>query len=125
MFRRTQPGVSPGVRCVLLFLMFAVFVWALHTKLSHYSPSMSSSNSASVSAKLLTDKTVEHSADAHLEEANNPDAGLNIEVPAFTAVPIMPFPLIELYQIELSRCSSCSYDLDGPNRMHLPPPAIS
>jgi hypothetical protein len=124
MLRRTQPGVSPGVKCVLLFLMFAVFVWGLHTKLSHYSASMSSSNSGSVTAKLLTDKTVEHSADAHSEEAaNNP--GLKIEVPAFTAVPVVPFPQIELYQVELNLCSSCRYDLDGPNQMHLPPPAIS
>ena len=124
MFRRTQPGVSSGVRCVLLVLMLAVFIWGLHTKLSHYSPSMSSSNSASVTAKLLTDKTVEHSADARPEEAAN-NSGLRVEVPAFTAVFVVSFPQIELYQVELKLCSSCRYDLDGPNRMHLPPPTIS
>lgn len=124
MLRRMQPGVSPGVQCVLLFLMFAVFIWGLHTKLSHYSPSMSSSNGGSGTAKLLTDKTVEHSEDAHPADAAN-NSGLRIEVPAFTAVPFVPFPQIELYQVELNLCSSCRYDLDGPNRMHLPPPAIS
>ena len=124
MFRRLQPGVSSRVKCVFIFLMFAVFAWGLHTKLSHYSPSISSSNSASAAAKLLTDKSVEHSADAYAVEVAN-DPGQRIEVPTFSAVHAMPFPQIALYQVELSLCNSCRYDSDGPNSMHLPPPTIS
>jgi hypothetical protein len=124
MLRRTQPGVSSGVKGVLLLLMFAVFVWGLHTKLSHYSPSMSSSNSASVTAKLLTDKSVEHSADTYTEDVVN-DLVVRIEVPTFSSIYAVPFPQLALYQVELSLCSSCRYDSDGPNSMHLPPPAIS
>ena len=123
MTKGTQPGVSSGVKGILLFLMFAVFVWGLHTKLSHYIPSMSP-NSASVSAKLLTDKSVEHSADSYVEEVAN-DLVQRIEVPIFSAIHVVPFPQLALYQVELSLCSSCRYDSDGPNSMHLPPPAIS
>jgi hypothetical protein len=122
--RRTQPGVSSGVECVLLFLMFAVFVWALQTKLSHYNPSTSSSNSVSATAKLLSEKPVQYSADAYAEEIAN-DPGQRIEVPIFSAVHAMPFPQLAHYQVELSLCNSCRYDSDGPNSMHLPPPAIS
>jgi hypothetical protein len=124
MLRETQPGVSSGVKCVLLFLMFAVFVWGLHTKLSHYTPSMSSSNSVSATAKLLTDKSVEHSADVYANDVAN-DPVERVEVPTFSAIHPVPFPQLALYQVELSLCSSCRYDSDGPNSMHLPPPTIS
>jgi hypothetical protein len=130
MFRRTQPGVSSGIKCVLLFLMLAVFAWGLHTKLSHYRPFTSSSNCASVAAKLLTDKSVERSLksverSAEYEEDVANDPAQRIEVPTFSAIHPVPFPQLALYQVELSLCSSCRYDSDGPNSMHLPPPAIS
>jgi hypothetical protein len=125
MLRRTEPGVSSGVKGVLLFLMLAVFVWGLHTKLSHYSPSMSSCNSASVTVKLLRDKSVEHSADSYAEDVANDRVERVEEVPTLPAIHVMPFPQLVLYQVELSLCSSCRYDSDGPNSMHLPPPAIS
>jgi hypothetical protein len=124
MLRGTQPGVSSGTKCVLLFLMFAVFAWGLHTKLSHYSPSISSSNSASVTVKLLRDKSVEHSADSYADDVAN-DSVERIEVPTLSAIHAVPFPQLALYQVELSLCSSCRYDSDGPNSMHLPPPTIS
>jgi hypothetical protein len=124
MLRGTQPGIPSGIRCVVLFLIFAVFVWGLHTKLSHYGPSMSSSNSASVTAKLLTDKSVEHSANVYANDVAN-DLAERVEVPAFSAIHAVPFPQLALYQVELSLCSSCRYDSDGPNSMHLPPPTIS
>ena len=124
MLKGTQPGVSSGVKCVLLFLMFAVFVWGLHRKLSHYTPSVSSSNSVSVTAKLLRDKSVEHSADAYTEDVANEPVE-RIEVTTFSSIYTVPFPQLALYQVELSLCSSCRYDSDGPNSMHLPPPAIS
>ncbi len=124
MLKRMQPGVSPGVKCVILFLMFAVFVWGLHIKVSHYSPSMSSSNSASVAAKLLRDKSVEHSVDAYAKDVAN-DPVEKIEVPTASTIHAVPFPQLALYQVELSLCSSCRYDSDGPNSMQLPPPAIS
>jgi hypothetical protein len=122
--RGTQAGVSSGVKCVLLFLIFAVFVWGLHTKLSHYGPSMSSCNSVSVTAKLLRDKSVEHSADAYAKDVAN-DLVERVEVPSFSAIHAVPFPQLALYQVELSLCSSCRYDSDGPNSMQLPPPTIS
>ena len=123
MTKGTQPGVSSGVKGALVFLMFAVFVWGLHTKLSHYIPSMSS-NSASATAKLVTDKSVEHSADSCTEDVAN---GIveRIEIPTFSAVYAVPLPQLALYQVELSLCSSCRYDSNGPNSMHLPPPTIS
>jgi hypothetical protein len=124
MFRGTQPGVSSGVKCVLLFLMFAVFIWGLHTKLSHYGPSISSSNSTSVTAKFLRDKSVEHSSDSYTEDVANHPVD-RIEIPTFTAIHTVSFPQLALYQVELSLCSSCRYDSDGPNSMQLPPPAIS
>jgi hypothetical protein len=124
MTKRPQSGVSFRVKCVLIFLMLAVFGWGLHTKLSHYSPSMSSSKDASATAKLLTDKSVEHSADAYAQDVAN-DPGQRIEVPASSVNHVMPFPQIALHQVELSLCNSCRYDSDGPNSMHLPPPSIS
>ena len=124
MLKGTQPGVSSGVKCVLLFLMFAVFVWGLQTKLSHYTPSVSSSNSVSVAAKLLRDKSVEHSTDPYTEDVANEPVE-RIEVTTFSSIYAVPFPQLALYQVELSLCSSCRYDSDGPNSMHLPPPAIS
>jgi hypothetical protein len=124
MLRGTQPGVSSGVKCVLLFLMFAVFVWGLHTKLSHYTPCVSSSNSAAVTAKLLRDKSVEHSADVYAKDVANEPVE-RVEVPTFSAIHPVPFPQLALYQVELSLCSSCRYDSDGPNSMQLPPPSIS
>ena len=132
MLRGTQPGVSPrvtgvssGVKCVLLFLMFAVFAWGLHIKLSHYSPSISSSNSVSVTVKLLRDKSVEHSAESYAEDVANDRVGRVEEVPTLSTIHVVPFPQLALYQVELSLCNSCRYDSDGPNSMHLPPPAIS
>jgi hypothetical protein len=124
MLRKGKPGVSFGAKCILLFLMLEVFVLGLHTKLSHYIPSMSSSKSASVTAKLLTDKSVEHSADACAGDVAD-DPGQRMEVPVFSAIHAVPFPQLALYQVELSLCSSCRYDSDGPNSMHLPPPTIS
>jgi hypothetical protein len=122
MLRRPQPGVSNPVKCALILLMFTVFAWGLHAKLSHYNPS--SSKDASATTKLLTDKTVEHSDDAYAEDVAN-DPGQRIKVAGFLAIHIMPFPQIALYQVELSLCNSCRYDSDGPNIMHLPPPTIS
>jgi hypothetical protein len=124
MLRRTQPGVSSGVRFVLLFVVFAVFGWALQLKLSHYSPSVSTSDSVSATAKLLTEKHVEHSADAFAEDIAN-DPGQRMDVSVFSVIHEIPFPQIALYQVELSFCGSCRYDSDGPNSMHLPPPTIS
>jgi hypothetical protein len=124
MLKRMQPGVSSGAKCVILFLMFAVFVWGLHIKVSHYSPSMSSSNSASVAAKLLRDKSVEHSVDAYAKDVAN-DPVERIEVPTASTIHAVPFTQLALYQVELSLCSSCRYDSAGPNSMQLPPPAIS
>jgi hypothetical protein len=124
MTRRTEPGVSFRVKCVLIFLMLGVFGWGLHNKLSHYSSSMSSSKDASATAKLLTDKSVEHSADAYAQDLVN-DPGQRIEVPASSVIHVMPFPQIALHQAKLSLCNSCRYDSDGPNLMHLPPPTIS
>jgi hypothetical protein len=124
MLRRLQPGVSFRVKCVLIFLMMAVFGWGLHIKLSHYSPSMSSSKEVSAAAKLLTDKSVEHSADAYAQDVAD-DPGQRIEVPSSSVIHVMPFPQMALHQAELSLCNSCRYDSDGPNSMHLPPPAIS
>jgi hypothetical protein len=124
MIRRPQPGVSFRVKCFVIFLMLAVFGWGLHTKLSHYSPSKSSSKDASATAKLLTDKSVEHSSDTYAQDVAN-DPGRRIEVPIFSAIHVMPLPQIALHQAELSLCNSCRYDSDGPNIMHLPPPTIS
>jgi hypothetical protein len=124
MLRGTQAGVSSGVKCVLLFLMFAIFAWGLHTKLSHYTPSISSSNSSTVAVKLLRDKSVEHSADLYAKDVAN-DPVERIEVPTLSRIHVVPFPQLVLYQVELSLCSSCRYDSDGPNSMHLPPPTIS
>ena len=123
--RGTQAGVSSGVKCVLLFLIVAVFAWGLHTKLSHYGPSISSPNSVSVTGKLLRDKSVEHSADSYAEDIANDRVESVVEVPTLSTIHVMPFSQLVLYQVELSLCSSCSYDSDGPNSMHLPPPAIS
>src|SRR5580704_889135 len=89
MLKRPQSGVSFQAKCVLHILMVTVFFWGLHIKLSHYSPSMSSSNSVSVSAKLLTDKCVEHSADSYAVDVKN-DPGQRIEVPAFSAIHAVP-----------------------------------
>jgi hypothetical protein len=132
MVRGTQPGVSPGVtgvssgvKSVLLFLMFAVFVWGLHIKLSHYSPSISSSNSVSGTVKLLRDKSVEHSPESYAEDVANDRVEREEEVPIFSAIHVVTFSQLALYQVELSLCSSCRYDSDGSNSMHLPPPAIS
>jgi hypothetical protein len=123
MLRRSQPGVSFRVKCVLIFLMFAVFGWGLHAKLSHYNPS-SSKDASTTTTKLLTDKSVEHSDDAYAQDVAN-DPGQRIEVPALSVIHTMPFPQIALHQVELSLCNSCRYDSDGPNIMHLPPPTIS
>ncbi len=124
MLRRPQPGVSFRVKCVLLFLMLAVFGWGLHTKLSHFNPSMSSSKDVSAAAKLLTDKSVEHSADAYAQDVAD-DPGQRIKVPSSPVIHVMPFPQMALHHAELSLCNSCRYDSDGPNSMHLPPPTIS
>jgi hypothetical protein len=124
MLRRPQPGVSFRVKCVLLFLMLAVFGRGLHVKLSHYAPSTSSSKDDSATAKLLTDKSVEHSADAYAQDVVN-DPGQRIEVSVSSVIHVMSFPQLVLHQVELSLCNSCRYDSDGPNAMHLPPPTIS
>lgn len=123
MFRRPQPGVSVPVKCALILLMFAVFAWGLHAKLSHYNPS-SSKDATTTTTKLLTDKTVEHSDDAYAQDVAD-DPGQRIEVPSSSVVHVMPFPQMAIHQAELSLCNSCRYDLDGPNSMHLPPPTIS
>ena len=118
MLKGTQPGVSSGTKCFLFLLMLAVFVWGFHTKLSHYRPSQSSSNSSLVAAKLLTDRSVEHSADLPGEDvAKHPVA--KVEVPL--TIQVVPFPQLELYQVELSLCSSCRYDSAGPNFNASPP----
>ena len=127
MIKGTQPGVSSGIKCVLFFLMLAVFVWGLQIKLSHYHLSLTSSNSASVAAKLLTDKSVEHSANSDAKDTIDlpDDPAQSTEIPTVSVIYTVPFSQLAFYQVELSLCSSCRYDLDGPNSMHLPPPTIS
>ena len=122
MVKGTEPDVSSAVKFLLFFLMFAVFIWGLHTKLSHYVPSKAASNS--VTAKLLTDKSNEHSSDLDAEDVTNHPVE-RLEAPAVSATHTVSFSQLELYQVELSLCNSCRYDSDGPNSMHLPPPAIS
>jgi hypothetical protein len=122
MHNGTQSGLSPSARVLLFLLMFAVFAWGFHTKLSHYSPSQLSSNSASITAKFLTDKSVEHAADLLGEDVAVHQVE-RIEVPV--AIQTISIPQLALYQVELSLCNSCSYDSAGPNLMQLPPPAIS
>jgi hypothetical protein len=125
MLKSTQPVVSSGVKCVFFFLMLAVFVWGLQTKLSHYRTSLSSSNSASVGAKLLTDKSVEHSANSNTEDATDFINESTQKLPVIPAIHVIPFRQLVFYQVELSLCSSSRYDSNGPNSMHLPPPTIS
>ncbi len=125
MVKRMQPDISSGVKCVLFFIMLAVFVWGLQTKLSHYRLSLHSSTS--VDAKLLTDKSVEHSSGSFVEDLAifTDDFSQRIEIPTIYTIHTVPFHQLALYQVELSLRSSSIYDSDGPNSMHLPPPAIS
>lgn len=113
-----------ALKCALLFLAFAVFTWGLQAKLSLYKTAQSPS-AASV-AKLSTEK---HSAQtmASLERVSElTGAWEKVSLLSLTAsLHAISIPSIRFHQVELSLCRPCRCDLQGPDLMRRPPPALA
>jgi len=124
MFKQPRSVAPFALKCALLFLAFAVFGWGLHAKLSLYKAPQSPST-ATV-AKLSTEK---HSAQtlASLEKHHSMHGVSRILklVSLAASIRVSWSSSFRFHQVEVSLCKPCRCDLQGPDFMRHPPPALS
>ena len=122
MLKRPQIAGTYALKCALLFLACAVFIWGLHAKLSLYKTPQSPSTVTV--AKLLTEKRSAQPM-ALLEKALNPNTApktLNLisQLVLSQAILILTFAS---YQLETNLGSSRRWVYD-PLLTQRPPPAF-
>jgi len=124
MVKRSRSPAPIALKCALLFLAVAVFSWGLQAKLSLYKTSQSPS-AASV-AKLSTEKRTAQAMASIERIAELPGTWEKVSLSSLTAsLHAISIPSIRFHQVELSLCRPCRCDLQGPDLMRRPPPALT
>jgi hypothetical protein len=123
MSKRPEIAAAYGLKCALLFLGCAVFIWGLQAKLSLYKP-LQSPSTVSV-AKLLTERRSAQTI-ALLEKALEPNTAwetLNL-IPLLVLAQAILILTFEFYQVEMNLCRSRRCDFHSPHLTQRPPPAF-
>jgi hypothetical protein len=110
--------------CALLAMCVAVISWGLQSKLSLYSAPVS--RSADSIAKLSTEKNSSQTVASIRQGLEEPAASTTASL-LYLATSLRAFsiPSFSFHQVEVSLCSSCRCDSQGPDIMHRPPPTLS
>jgi hypothetical protein len=124
MFKQSRFDASFALKCALFFLASAVFSWGLQAKLSLYNAPQSPS--VTTIAKLSTEK---HSAqtmaslEAHKSLFGAPQILALVTLAA--SIKAQWSPSFRFYQVEVDSCRPCRRDLQDPDLMRRPPPALA
>jgi hypothetical protein len=124
MFKHPRFGASFALKCALFFLASAIFSWGLQAKLSLYNAPQSPS--VTTVAKLLTEKRSAQtmaSLEAHESLCGAPQI---LELVTLAAsIKAQRSPSLRLYQVAVDSCRPCRRDLQDPDLMRRPPPALA
>ncbi len=124
MLKRLARFSGSAFNCALLALCVAVISWGLQAKLSLYSAPVS--RSAESIAKLSTEKNSSQTMASIRQGLEKPAASAMASLLYLaTSLHAFSIPSFSVHQVEVSLCSSCRSDSQGPDIMHRPPPTFS